>query len=49
VKLYQRVQLDLARAVRRALREYGSVRTAAAAIGMPKSTFHDYMKKGRKR
>ncbi|HEY6037093.1 MAG TPA: hypothetical protein VIV58_22595 [Kofleriaceae bacterium] len=43
LKLYPKMQLELARAVRRAYRELGSVRAAAKSLGMPRSTFHDLL------
>lgn len=49
MKLYQRVRLlqrELARAVRLAYRAHGSVRAGAVALGMPRSTFHDYLTRG---
>lgn len=49
MKLYQhflRLQRELAREVRRAYREHGSVRAAAKALGMPRATFHDYLTRG---
>lgn len=47
--LYSRflgLRRELARAVRAAYREHGSVRIAAEALGMPKSTFHDFLHRG---
>lgn len=46
MKLYQRIQLELVRAVRRAYRKHGAIRAAAAALGMPRSTFHEYLTRG---
>ena len=46
MKLYQhiaRLRRELTRAVRRAYRVHGNVRDAAKALGMPKSTFHEYL------
>lgn len=37
----KRQQRDRDRAIRAALKQHGSVRTAAAALGMPHSTLHD--------
>lgn len=37
----QRQRRDRDRAIRAALKEHGSVRRAAAALGMPHSTLHD--------
>jgi DNA-binding IclR family transcriptional regulator len=41
-----RARRELARAVRRAYRLHGSVRAAAKALGMPRSTFHEYLTRG---
>ena len=46
-KLYIRFLLlrrEIAREVRRAMRRHGNVRAAAAALGMPRSTFHDWLR-----
>ena len=32
---------QLAREMRRALRRHGAIRPAAAAVGLPRATFHD--------
>jgi hypothetical protein len=39
--LMQRQRRERDRAIRRALREFGDVRAAAASLGMPKSTFFE--------
>jgi len=44
LKLYQRIQSQLRRAVRRAYRQHRSVRRAAEALGMPRSTFFDLLR-----
>jgi hypothetical protein len=41
VKLYQRLFRDLDVAIKRAYRKHKTVRAAAAALGMPRATFHD--------
>ena len=49
MKLYTRFRQfrrELARAVRRAYREHGSVRAAAKSLGMPRATFHEYLTRG---
>jgi len=43
---FLRLRRELARAVRRAYRTHGSVREAARALGMPRSTFHEYPQRG---
>lgn len=43
MKLYPRMQRALRLAVRHAYREHGTVRAAALALGMPRSTFHDVL------
>ncbi len=39
--IYDKIQYQLHRAIRRAWRKHRNVRDAAAAIGMPRSTFHE--------
>lgn len=49
MKLYQhinRLRRELALAVRRAYKIHGNVRDGAKALGMPKSTFHQYLHRG---
>lgn len=43
MKLYPRIKRQLLAAVRRSWRKHGSVRGAAAELGMPESTFHDLL------
>lgn len=47
--LVQRQQRELRYAVLRAMRTHGNVRDAAAAVGLPRSTFHDYLQAARPR
>ena len=41
MKLYQFLELELRRGVRAAWDRHRNVRRAAAALGMPRMTFHD--------
>jgi len=41
--LYPRMQRDLACAVVRAYRRFGTVRKAAEYLGMPRASFHDLL------
>jgi len=44
MKLYQRIGKELRQRVRSAYKRHGTVRIAAASLGMPRATFHDWLR-----